>query len=63
MSDTNEKAPPPQEEPATQPSNGSVTPDAPVEKKKREYKDFGHDEEKAARELAAPLATSLFPLC
>ena len=61
MSDNNEKAPPPQEKPTNQPSDGSVTPDE-APKKKREYKDFGHEEEKVARELA-PLASSLRAPC
>ena len=49
MSTPNEKAPPPQE-----PSEAN-TPDAPPpEKKKREYKEFGHEEEKATRTSFLP---------
>lgn len=57
MSANNEKeAPPTEPQNATkdnQPPSGSVTPpgDAPEVKKKREYKDFGHEEEKATRAL------------
>ena len=64
MSANNEKEAPPTQEPQDakndqQPSSGTVTPqeggDVP-EKKKREYKDFGHDEEKATRESLIFLA-------
>ncbi|KAI0696067.1 plasma-membrane proton-e [Cytidiella melzeri] len=50
MSDSNEKAPPPPEAEPTKeqpPATEADTPDAEPEKKKREYKDFGHEETKA----------------
>lgn len=47
MSDTNEKAPPPQEPTNEKPPAEAAAPDAEPVKRKREYKDFGHEEEKA----------------
>lgn len=51
MSDTNEKAPPPQEPTNEKPPAEAPAPDAEPVKRKREYKDFGHEEEKATRKF------------
>jgi H+-transporting ATPase len=41
-------------EPGPQGEESPITQSPPDEKRKREYKDFGHDEEKPTRRLSLP---------